>query len=212
MQLYSYFRSSAAYRVRIALNLKGLDYGQVPVNLVRAEQKAEDYTALNPQGLVPALALDSGEVLAQSLAIMEWAEETHPQPPLLPQDPLPRARVRAVVGHIACDVHPILNSSVLAYLRERLDADAAQVSEWYAHWVARAFGAVEQLLQHSAGRCAFGDEPGMADCLLVPQLYNARRFDVPVEPYPTIVRVCDYLDTLPAFEAAHPSRQPDAAA
>jgi maleylacetoacetate isomerase len=212
MKLYSYFRSSAAYRVRIALNLKGLAYDTVPVNLLQTEQQSTDYLAKNPQGLVPALELDDGSVLAQSVAILEWLEESHPQPALLPADPLARARVRAVVGSLACDIHPLNNLAVLTYLKGPLTADEGQVKTWYATWVARGFRAIEQVLAREAGAFCFGDSPTLADCCLVPQVFNARRFEVPLGDYPTISRVADHCDTLEPFRAAMPSRQPDATA
>ena len=210
MKLYSYYRSTAAYRIRIALNLKGLDYDYEPVNLLQREQKSDSYLARNPQGLVPALETDGGTLLQQSMAILEYLEEQHPTPALLPTAPGERAYVRGLALHIACDVHPLNNMSVLNYLREDLDADDTQVSTWYAHWVHRAFSALETQLADTAGTCCHGDEPGLADVLLVPQMYNANRFKVPVDAFPTLLRLCSSLEALPAFAAAHPDRAPDA--
>ena len=209
MQLYSYFRSSAAYRVRIALNIKGLDYGYLPVNLLNKEQKGNDYLARNPQGLVPALQLDSGEVLAQSVAILEWLEEEHPEPPLLPKAPLQRARIRSMVNSICCDVHPLCNMSVTNYLQEHHQASKTDVIHWYTTWMHRGFTAIEQQLAANNAPYSFGETPCMADVLLVPQVYNARRFDIPLEDFPHLLRVVDNCRQLPAFEAAAPENQPD---
>lgn len=210
MKLYSYFRSSAAYRLRIALNLKGLPYDYQAVNLLQQEQKAADYLSMNPQGLVPALELDGGEVLAQSVAILEWLEEVHPQPPLLPRDPLQRARVRSMVNNVCCDIHPLCNSSVIAYLRERCAADEDAVRQWFRTWMHRGFAAIETLLARNATPFAFGDTPGMADVVLVPQVFNARRFAIPLDNFPCLTRVVDHCNTLGAFADAAPERQPDA--
>ncbi len=211
MKLYSYYRSSAAYRVRIALNLKKLPYDYVAVNLLEKEQKAAPYLGRNPQGLVPALETDDGELLAQSLAIVEWLDEQYPEQPLLPADPMQRAHVRSLALNIACDVHPLNNIAVLDYLRNSLDATAPQVHDWYCHWVWRAFDAVEKTLAQTGGTFCFGDTPTLADLFLVPQLYNADRFKVPTERFPEIRRVNDHCLTLPAFAGAHPSKQPDSA-
>ncbi|HNG66436.1 MAG TPA: maleylacetoacetate isomerase, partial [Thauera aminoaromatica] len=179
MKLYTYFRSSAAYRVRIALNLKGLDYEAVPVHLVRGggEHRQPAYLGLNPAGLVPALE-DQGQVLTQSLAIIEYLEESHPQPALLPAAPLDRARVRAIAQAIACDIHPVNNLRVLQYLTRELDASEEQKNAWYRHWIGVGLQAVEAMLAGDARTGAFchGDTPGLADCCLVPQVFNARRF------------------------------------
>jgi maleylacetoacetate isomerase len=209
MKLYSYFRSSAAYRVRIALNLKGLDYDYLPVNLLKQEQKGDAYLARNPQGLVPALELPGGEILAQSVAILEWLEESHPQPPLLPQDPLARARVRAMVGTIACDIHPLCNVSVIGYLKEQYGASQEAVIHWFTTWMHRGFSACEQVLAANDSRYSFGDQPCMADLFLVPQVYNARRFDIPLQDFPHLLRVVDACNALPAFADAAPEQQPD---
>jgi maleylacetoacetate isomerase len=210
MKLYSYYRSSAAYRVRIALNLKGLSWDYVPVNLLQSEQQGAGYLALNPQGLVPSLQTDSGELLAQSVAILEWLEETHPQPALLPADCLLRARVRALVNSIACDVHPLNNISVLNYLRREIHATEEQVHGWYRNWVERGFRAIEKVLAEQQQTFCFGDQPGLADVCLVPQVYNAHRFEVPMQAYPNIRRVAQQCNALEAFAAAAPERQPDA--
>jgi len=210
MQLYSYYRSSAAYRVRIALNIKGLHYGILPVNLLQQEQCGEAYRQRNPQGLLPALVTEDGEVLNQSVAILEWLEESYPEPALLPSAPLARARVRALVNTVACEMHPLLNLSVLHYLRDELAADAAAVQQWYAPWIARGFDAIEPVLKNAAGDFAVGNQLSFADCCLVPQVYNARRFGVPVDDYPTLCRVVAHCEALPAFHAAAPAQQVDA--
>lgn len=210
MKLYSYYHSSAAYRVRIALNLKGLPYDYVAVNLLQAEQKGLEYMDRNPQGLVPALELDNGELIAQSVAILEWLEESHPESALLPATPLERARVRSMVNNITCDIHPLNNLSIQYYLREQLGAGDEAVHRWYCTWVDRGFRAIEQTLAQRAGLCCFGEQPGMADVCLVPQVYNAKRFNVPLDPYPNICRVTDHCNSLDAFDRALPSAQPDA--
>lgn len=212
MRLYSYYRSSAAYRVRIALALKGLDYDYVAVNLLKAQQKSSDYMAANPQGLVPALETDAGELIAQSVAILEWLEETASGPALLPVDPLQRALVRSMVNSISCDIHPLNNISVLNYLKNPLGASPEQVQQWYASWVYRGYDAIEKTLQQYSGNCCFGDQPTLADVCLVPQTYNAMRFKVDLGAYPAICRVWEYCNSLPAFVAAHPDQQADAPA
>lgn len=209
MELYSYFRSSAAFRVRIALALKGVDYDYIPVNLLQANQKSPDYLAHNPQGLVPALALDDGTVLAQSTAIIEWLEETLPEPALLPASPLARAQVRSMVNSIACDAHPICNIAVTNYLKAEHGADEAGILRWYQTWMHRSFAPIEQVLATHSHPCAFGHEPGMADIYLVPQVYNARRFKVPLAPFPRLLQVVDHCMAHPAFIAAAPEQQPD---
>ncbi|MGQ9365789.1 maleylacetoacetate isomerase [Azospirillum sp. ST 5-10] len=211
MKLYGYFRSSAAYRVRIALNLKGLTADLVAVHLRRGEQTAPAYAALNPQRLVPALE-DEGTVLTQSLAIVEYLDERHPHPPLLPVDPADRARVRALALAVACDIHPLNNLRVLNHLRDRLGLDEAARNDWYRHWVADGFRAIEAMLAGDprTGRLCHGDTPTLADVALVPQVYNAERFAVDLAPYPTIRRVTDAARALDAFAAAAPERQPDA--
>lgn len=209
MQLYSYYRSSAAYRVRIALELKGLDYGYVPVNLLRAQQKSGNYLEKNPQGLVPALETDDGKVIAQSLAIIEWLEECHPQPALLPEDPAGRARVRSMASSIACDVHPLNNISVTNFLQNPLGVSPERVQEWYGHWIDRGFSALELVLAETAGQFSYGDTPTLADACLVPQVYNALRFEIDTGPYPRIMQVWEYCNTLEPFNRAHPDQQPD---
>jgi maleylacetoacetate isomerase len=213
MRLYDYFRSSAAYRVRIALNLKGV----VPdertfVHLRMGNQRAQDYLALNPQGLVPALALDDGTVLTQSLAIVEFLDETHPQPPLLPADPGGRARVRSIALAIACEIHPLNNLRVLNYLIGTLGVSRDQKDGWYRYWIDVGFEALEKSLSRdpATGRFCHGDAPTLADVCLVPQLANARRFSIDLSPYPTLVRIESECNALPAFASAAPAKQPDA--
>jgi len=210
MRLYSYYRSSAAYRVRIALALKGLPYDYFAVNLLRAQQKAGDYMALNPQGLVPALETPDGTLIAQSMAIMEWLEETYPTPALLPEEPLARAAVRSLANVITCDIHPINNMAVTNYLQNPLGASPEQVSDWYAQWVDRGFEAIERGLHAHGGLCCFGDEPGLADACLIPQVYNALRFEVDMGGYAKIMAVWEHCNGLDAFTLAHPDAQPDA--
>jgi maleylpyruvate isomerase len=212
MKLYTYFRSSAAYRVRIALNLKGLPYDAVPVHLVKhgGEQLQDQYRAINPSALVPTLE-DGGAMLTQSMAILEYLEEMHPQVPLLPPAPLARARVRALAQLVACDIHPLNNLRVLRYLVRTLGVADDAKNEWYRHWVREGFAALEAHLARDSmpGRYCHGDTPTFADCFLVPQVYNAQRLDVDLTPYPTIARINDACVELPAFIAAHPSRQVD---
>jgi len=214
MQLYTYFRSSAAYRVRIALNLKGLEYESLPVHLTRGsgEHRKSDYLALNPQGLVPLL-VDGEARIAQSLAIIEYLEETHPQPPLLPRAAAERARVRSLALAIACDIHPLNNLRVLEYLRGPLGLDAAAVDAWYKHWIASGLRALEsQAAQaHAEQRYLVGSYPTVADICLVPQMYNARRFNCDLTPYPRLNDISAHLEALPAFAKAAPEAQPDAA-
>jgi maleylacetoacetate isomerase len=210
MKLYSYCRSSAAYRVRIALNLKGLAYDYVAVNLLKNEQKGADYLARNPLGLVPALETGDGDLLTQSVAILEWLEETGPEPALLPVDPRQRARVRALVNTVTCDIHPLNNLSVLNHLRNDLQATDEQVSQWYCTWVQRGFDAIEQSLAASPDAFCCGDQPTLADVCLVPQVFNANRFEVPMTAYPNIRRVTDTCNALAAFARAAPAEQPDA--
>ena len=207
MKLYTYYRSSAAYRVRIALNLKGIAYTPVNVNLLEAQQRGDEYRASNPQGLVPALELDDGNVISQSTAILEWVEETHTLPALLPPDPLARSQVRSLVNHIACDIHPLNNLSILVYLQQSLDADQQQVDQWYSTWVNRGFAGIETVAREGNGRYCFGDAPGMADCYLIPQVYNALRFNVDVNAYPAILSIYHHCNTLDPFYRAHPDQQ-----
>ncbi|MBR0826588.1 maleylacetoacetate isomerase [Bradyrhizobium manausense] len=209
MKLHGYFRSSAAYRVRIALNLKGLSAEHLPHHLRKGEQSAPAYLAINPQGLVPALENDAGAILTQSLAIIEWLDETHPAPALLPKDPLRRAKVRAFAQAIACDTHPVQNLKVLSRLRE-LGLAEEKVTEWAA-WVNReGLSACETLIKDEAGPFCFGDAPTLADLCLVPQLGNARRFGVDVSAYPRLLEAEAAAKALPAFVNAAPERQPDA--
>lgn len=211
MKLYGYYRSSAAYRVRIALALKGLDAEPAPVHLRKGEQNVPAYAALNPARLVPALA-DGQRVLTQSLAIIEYLDETHPEPALLPGDPAARARIRALAQSVACDMHPLNNLRVLRYLVRTLGLSDERKNDWYRHWIATGFSALEAMLTREAGTGAFchGDGVTLADVCLVPQVYNAERFGCDLAPYPTIRRVTEACRTLPAFEAAAPERQPDA--
>jgi maleylacetoacetate isomerase len=212
MKLFDYFRSSAAYRVRIALNLKGATAQREFVHLRHGRQRSADYLALNPQGLVPALVTDGGEVLTQSLAIVEWIDETHPQPPLLPRDPDGRARARSIAQSIACDIHPLNNLRVLNYLTGTLGVSEAQRDGWYRYWIDLGFEALERRLatERATGRYCHGDAPTLADICLVPQVANARRFHVDLAPYPTIVRIDAACNELPPFADAAPMKQPDA--
>ncbi|NMG67001.1 maleylacetoacetate isomerase [Azoarcus indigens] len=213
MKLYTYFRSSAAYRVRIALALKGLDYEAVPVHLVRGggEQHQPEYRALNPAGLLPALEA-GGQVLTQSLAIIEYLDETHPEPPLLPGSALDRARIRAIAQTIACEVHPLNNLRVLKYLSGTLAVDEAAKKAWYHHWVGSGLATVERLLAGDprTGTFCHGDTPTLADLCLAPQVFNARRFDCDLSAMPTITRIVAACEALEAFIQASPARQPDA--
>lgn len=210
MKLYTYFRSSAAFRVRIALALKGLPYESVGVHLPKGEQRGDAYAAVSTSGLVPTL-VDGDAVLGQSLAILEYLEETHPAPPLLPSDPLGRARVRAIALDIACDIHPIDNLRVLRYLVKDLGVAEADKDRWYKHWVEVGLEAVERRLQDGGtGRFCHGDAPTIADCTLVPQIFNAQRFGCRLDHVPTVMRVFEACMALDAFQAAEPSRQPDA--
>lgn len=209
MILHGYWRSGAAWRARIALALKGLDYDQLGVDLRVGAQRSEAFVTLNPQGMVPALEVD-GAVLTQSPAILEWLEETHPQPPLLPAGPLARARVRAMAALIGCDIHPLNNLRVGKALRETFDADQAAVDAWAARWIAPGFAALETMVARDGAGWCFGAAPTLADCYLVPQIYSARRFNVPLEAFPRLLAVDAAAAAHPAFAAAHPDRQPDA--
>lgn len=209
MKLHGYFRSSASYRVRIALNLKGLAVEHLPHHLRKGEQRAADYLAINPQGLVPALVDDAGDILTQSLAIIEWLDEVWPQPPLLPADPLARARVRAFAQAIACDIHPVQNLKVLARLRQ-LDVEEADVTAWAAATNREGLTACEALIRGMPGPFCFGARPSLADLCLVPQLANARRFGVEVEAFPRLMACEAAARALPAFANAAPERQTDA--
>jgi maleylacetoacetate isomerase len=210
VKLYSYFRSSAAYRVRIALNLKGIGYETQSIHLVKdgGHNKRPEFRAINPQMRVPVLVTTAGEVLIQSLAIIEYLDETHPQPPLLPKDPLARARVRALAELIACDIHPLNNTSALRYLKNNMAQQQSAIDEWYRHWVVTGFEALEELI--TPGPFACGSEITMADVCLVPQVNNARRLNVPLERFPKIVGVDRACLAVAAFDRARPENQPDA--
>lgn len=212
MKMFTYFRSSAAYRVRIALNLKGLAYEAIPIHLLRngGEQLTSDYRAVNPAGLVPVLE-DEGTTITQSLAIIEYLDETRPQVPLMPTDALGRARVRALAMAIACDIHPIANLRVLKYLTGTMGVSEEAKNEWFRHWVREGLAALEIQLARDpqTGRFCHGDTPTLADCCLVPQVFNAQRFNIDMLAYPTISRINAVCCELPAFAAAHPSQQPD---
>ncbi|MEZ0171591.1 maleylacetoacetate isomerase [Microvirga sp. TS319] len=207
MKLYTYFRSSAAYRVRIALNLKNVPYESVPVNLLDGEQRDEAYGAVNPQRRLPALDL-GGPVLIQSPAILEYLDEVYPDPPLLPADALSRAKVRAIAAIVGCDIHPLNNLGPLRYLKRTLGHDQSAVDAWYAHWVRDGFDAIEALIE--PGPYGFGTQVSLADLYLVPQVFNARRFNISLDAYPKIVAVDAACAELRAFQDAAPERQPDA--
>jgi len=210
VKLYTYFRSSAAFRVRIALNLKNLAYESAYVHLPKGEHRLPAYGALNPQGLLPALE-DEGRLLTQSLAILEYLEEKHPEPPLLPQDPHARARVRSLSLLIACEIHPLNNLRTLTHLKRHLGQSEEQVNAWYRHWIADGLSKLEAELQGPAtGRYCHGESPGMADCCLVPQVFNAQRYQCDLAPYPTVMRVFDACVQRDAFNRAQPGKQPDA--
>jgi maleylacetoacetate isomerase len=212
MKLIGYFRSSAAFRVRIALNLKGIAVEHGSRHLRKGEQSAPGYAALNPQKLVPTLVLDDGQVLTQSLAIMEYLEETHPEPPLLPKDPVGRARVRALALIVAADIHPIQNLRVMGYLRERYGQSEESAFAWSRHWIETGFEAYEAMIAGNprTGAYSHGALPTFADLCLVPQVFNAARFKVDTQRFPTIRRVYETCMKNPAFDAAQPAKQPDA--
>lgn len=213
MQLYSYFRSSATFRVRIALGLKGVDHATIPVHLRRdgGEQHRAEFRAINPEQLVPVLKTEH-TMLTQSLAILEYLEERFPTPALLPAAPADRAWVRAMAQHVACEIHPLNNLRVLHYLEGTLGVSAAQKQAWIAHWIEAGFAALEERLARDghSGSCCFGDQPGLADCCLVPQVANARRFGIAMDAYPNIVRIDAHLMQMPAFRQAAPDSQVDA--
>lgn len=211
LTLYDYWRSSAAYRVRIALNLKGLAYRSVPVHLVKdgGQQHSAEYKALNPQGLLPLL-VDGDTRIAQSMAILEYLEECYPQPALLPRDPSLRAQIRSVALHIACDIHPLNNLRVLQYLSGTLGVEAAAKDVWYRHWVDSGLASVEQNLQRMPTELSMGERPGLLEVCLVPQVYNARRFNCDLHAYPRILAVVERCNSLEAFINAAPEAQPDA--
>ena len=212
MKLYTFFRSSAAFRMRIALNYKGLAYEALPVSLPKGEHKQARYLALNPQGLVPALE-DGGAIFVQSLAMMEYLEETHPQPPLLPASVADRAYVRAVAKIIACEIHPLNNLRTLRFVRKSYGLDEAGVNVWYRHWIGEGLGGLEAFIAGAkkSGRYCFRDQITLADCCLVPQVFNAQRYDCDLEPYPALMAIFAECMKLDAFIEAQPSRQPDAA-
>ena len=211
MKLYTYFRSSAAFRVRIALNLKGLAFEPAYVHLARGEHRKPEYAAVNPQALVPAL-IDDGRLLTQSLAIIEYLEEKHPGPPLLPKDLAGRARVRSLSLLIACEIHPLNNLRVLQYLTKQLGRSEDEKNSWYRHWIHDGLARLESDLVQTAGsgKYCHGDVPTMADCCLVPQIFNAKRFDCDTSHAPAVVRVFEECMQLAAFQKAEPSAQPDA--
>ncbi|TAL97089.1 MAG: maleylacetoacetate isomerase [Paraburkholderia sp.] len=213
MKLYSYFRSSAAWRVRIALNLKNLPYECVPVHLLRdgGEQLKPEYRRLNPEAILPTL-VDGDDVFTQSLAIIEWLDETHPEPPLLPATPRDRAYVRSIALQIACEIHPLDNLRVLKYLKHTLAVGDEAKDAWYRHWIESGFAALETHLASDSrtGKLCFGDTPTLADACLIPQVFNAQRFKIDTAPYPSIHRIYEYAMTLDAFQRAAPGAQPDA--
>jgi maleylacetoacetate isomerase/maleylpyruvate isomerase len=212
LKLYTYFRSSAAFRVRIALNLKGLAYQPVFVHLAKGEHRQPAYTAVNAQALVPTLELDDGTRLTQSLAIIEYLGTLKPQPALLPPAELERARVRSLALLIACEIHPLNNLRVLQYLKRALGQSEEQVKAWYQHWIADGLEKFEAQLEHGrpAGSFCHGNAPGLADCCLVPQIFNAKRYECALAPYPGTMRVFEACMKLEAFDRAQPARQPDA--
>ncbi len=209
MKLYTYFRSSSSFRVRIALNLKGIDYQPVFINLLEGEQRNEAHRQRNPLGLVPVLE-DGSHVLGESTAIIEYLEEAQPEPRLLPNGTVARARVREMVQTIACDMQPLCNLAVLKYLRNPLGSDQAGSDAWYAHWMARGFTALEELTRRHGGDYCFGDTVTMADVFLLPQMWNARRFGCDVTPYANLTRIEARLYEHPAIDTARPENQPDA--
>ena len=208
MKLYSAWRASGPYRLRIALALKGLAYDYIPVDLVAGEQRGEAYGAINAQHLVPTLDVD-GEMMTQSLSILEWLEETHPEPALLPSTPLDRQRVRAMCGVVACDIHPVNNLRILKQL-SAMGIDEDGRNTWVARWIDEGFAALEPMIARHGAGYAFGETPTMADCLLVPQIYNANRFGVDLSPYPALVAAGDHALKHPTIAASHPNLQPDA--
>ena len=204
--LYDYYRSSAAYRVRIGLNIKGIDYESRPVNLLESQQKSDEYRALNPQGLVPLLEID-GRRLTQSLAILGYLDQRYPNRPFLPTAAADRAQVVGMAMVVACDIHPLNNLRVLRYLKNELGQPQDAIDRWYRHWISEGLPALETMAAPTAGKFLYGDAPTGADICLVPQLYNARRYDVPLDDYPTLLRAEENANKLEAFAAAHPDRQ-----
>jgi maleylacetoacetate isomerase/maleylpyruvate isomerase len=209
VKLYTYFRSSAAFRVRIALNVKDLRYESLFVHLAKGEHRRPEYAKVNPQGLLPTLELDDGIRLNQSLAIIEYLEDKHPRPPLLPSDAVGKARVRGLAELVACEIHPLNNLRVLQHLKRSLGQSEEQVNAWYRHWIADGLAKLEAQLDPKAN-FAYGDAPTMADCCLVPQIFNAKRYDCDLAPYPTTMRVFEQCMRLEAFDRAQPAKQPDA--
>ena len=210
MKLYNYFRSSASFRVRIALQLKGLPYEYAAVHLVKGEHKLPGYAALSPTGLVPTLETDTGEHLGQSMAIIEYLDETHPEPPLLPRDPIGRAKVRALAQLVACEIHPLNNLRVLKYLVHELKVSEETKNEWYRHWVREGLEAFErELARLPASKYCYGDTPTLADCCLVPQIFNGRRVNTSFDGLPRTMAAFDACMALPAFQQAQPSSCPD---
>jgi maleylacetoacetate isomerase len=210
MKLYSFFRSSAAYRVRIALSLKGVSYETLSVHLRKGAHLEDTYRKLNPQARIPSLQLDDGTMITQSPAIIEYLEEKYPKPPLLPQNAEQRAQIRAIAAIIACDIHPLNNLSALNYLRKEFLQDDAAIDKWYAYWVIDGFKAVEKMI--APAPYAFGEDVTLADVYIMPQIYNARRFNVPLQDFPKLAAVAKACEKLEAFERAQPSNQPDAEA
>jgi maleylacetoacetate isomerase len=210
VKLYTYFRSSAAFRVRIALNLKGLPYEPVFVHLAKGEHRAAAYAKVNPQALLPTLELDDGTRLTQSLAIIEYLDEKHPAKPLIPKDMLGKARVRSLSYLIASEIHPLNNLRTLQHLKRALGQNEEQINSWYRHWIADGLAKLEAELTSSRGKFCHGDAPTMADCCLVPQIFNARRYQSDLAPYPNTMRVFETCMQLEAFDRAQPSKQPDA--
>jgi maleylacetoacetate isomerase/maleylpyruvate isomerase len=210
LKLYTYFRSSAAFRVRIALNLKGLKYEPRFVHLPKGEHRAAQYSEVNAQALLPTLELDDGTRLTQSLAIMEYLDEKHPEPRLIPKDAIARARVRSLALLVACEIHPLNNLRVLQHLKRELGQTQEQIDTWYRHWVADGLAKLETELAGRKDKFCHGDAPTMADCCLVPQIFNAKRYNSDLSPYPTTMHVFEACMKLEAFDRAQPSKQPDA--
>jgi maleylacetoacetate isomerase len=210
VKLYTYFRSSAAFRVRIALNLKGVKYEPVFVHLAKGQHREPAYTAVNPQALLPTLELDDGTRLTQSLAIIEFLDEKHPAPPLVPTGALERARVRSLAEIVACEIHPLNNLRVLQHLKRALGQTQEQIDEWYRYWIADGLAKLEAELAKGKSKFCHGDAPTLADCCLVPQIFNAKRYSSDLKPYPTTMRVFESCMQLEAFDRAQPSKQPDA--
>lgn len=209
IKLYDYFRSSAAFRVRIALNLKNLPFEKIPIHLVNngGEQHSDQYRAINPQELVPALQINDQQIITQSLAIIEYLEEKYPEPALLPKDLVLKSHVRQFAFAIAMDIHPVNNLRVLQYLTNTLKVTEEQKNIWYHHWIAKGFVALEKLVENSSGNFCFGNSPTMADVCLIPQVYNAYRFNCDVKPYPTLINIFNHCKELPAFKNAWPEEK-----